>query len=554
MKQLKGNPLPLGISERDGIVNFSVAVEAGKKATLCIYGHGEESPRLQARLEEEEDSGKVRCVAFPKEEVDGLEYNYEIDGEVALDPYARGAMDTTSGPRGRISLDTYDWEGDTPLHIPDHDVIAYSLHVRGFTKAENSGVYGKGTFQGMIEKLPYLKDLGINQVQCMPIYAFCDNPKYRNYWGYGPGFYFTVNELYGADPDAEKELKDMVKAYHKSGIEVVLHLPFTEGTSQMLILDCLRYYVKEYHVDGFVLNPYVAPMECVLSDPILARTKILKHLDDFQNTMRQFLRGDAGLIPAVMWWLRQTTPESGSCNYITRHTGFTLMDLVSYNEKHNEQNGEQNQDGPDENYSWNCGAEGPTRRGGVLALRDRQRRNAMFLMMSAQGSPCILAGDEFGNSQSGNNNVYCQDNEVAWLDWDGLERDSLFYQYVKDLIALRKAYPVLHQAAILTGTDKHGVGVPDVSYHGACAWKVSERKTNKQLGIYYHGESNMDCYVAYNMHSKEQSFALPTLPKEKRWYQIFSTADEEVLLQESLVDCKKEIMIEGRTIAMFVGR
>lgn len=554
MKQLKGNPLPLGISERDGIVNFSVAVEAGKETFLCLYKRGDVEPRFRVELPKSDAMGKVRCIAFPKEEVDGFEYNYEIDGEVVLDPYARKAMDTSSGPRGKISLDHYDWEGDTPLCIPYHDVIAYSLHVRGFTKAENSGVYGKGTFQGMIEKIPYLKDLGVNQVQCMPIYAFRDNPKYRNYWGYGPGFYFTVNELYGADPDAAKELKDMVKAYHKSGIEVVLHLPFTEGTSKMLILDCLRYYVMEYHVDGFVLNPYVVPMDCVLSDPILGRTKILKHLDDFQNTMRQFLRGDMGRIPDVIWWLRRTTLESGSCNYMTRHTGFTLMDMVSYNEKHNEENGEQNQDGPDENYSWNCGAEGPTRRNHILALRDRQRRNAMFLMMSAQGTPCILAGDEFGNSQSGNNNVYCQDNEVAWLDWDDLKRDQLFYQYVKDLIALRRAYPILHQPTGLSGYDKTGTGVPDVSYHGACAWKVSERKTNKQLGIYYHGERDVDCYVAYNMHSKKQSFALPSILKEKKWYQVFSTADEQITPEEQLVDNQKETIVEGRTIAMFIGR
>ncbi len=554
MKKLRGNPLPLGISERDGIVNFSVAVEAGTRATLCLYGHGEESPRLRAKLPESEAIGEVRFLALPKEQVEGFEYNYEIDGELVLDPYARGAMETSSGPRGKICFDAYDWEGDKPLDLPYHEVIAYSIHVRGFTKHDSSGVYGKGTFQGMIEKIPYLKDLGINQVQCMPIYAFEDNPRYQNYWGYGPAFCFTVKGVYAADPHAEKELKDMVKAYHKSGIEVVLHLPFTEEMPKQLILDCLRFYVMEYHIDGFVLNPFVAPMECILSDPILGRAKILKHLDDFQNTMRQFLRGDTGMVPGVMWWLRRTTPESGSCNYMTRHTGFTLADLVSYSEKHNEQNGEQNQDGPDENYSWNCGVEGPTHRKTIVALRKRQMRNAMFLMLSAQGTPCLLAGDEFGNTQSGNNNVYCQDNELAWLDWRDLEREKTFFQYVKGLIALRKAYPILHQPIGLAGYDRTGTGVPDISYHGSCAWKVSERKTNKQLGVYYHGEENTDCYVAYNMHSKEQSFAIPTLPKEKKWYQVFSTADEEVTLKERLVDCQKEIMIEGRTIVMFVGR
>mgnify|MGYP000550274311 CR=1 FL=1 len=173
--------------------------------------------------------------------------------------------------------------------------------------------------------------------------------------------------------------------------------------------ECLRYYVLEYHIDGFILNPVLAPMEAILADPLLKRTKILQNKEDFQITMRRFLKGDEGMVPGVMWWLKQQSKEQRSCNYITSHNGFTLADLVSYDGKHNEANGENNQDGPDYNYSWNCGAEGATRRKAVLELRKKQMRNAFFLLLMAQGTPCLLAGDEFANSQKGNNNVYCQD-------------------------------------------------------------------------------------------------------------------------------------------------
>ena len=217
-----------------------------------------------------------------------------------------------------------------------------------------------------------MKELGINQIQCMPVYEFEENDKYVNYWGYGPAFWFAPKSAYAASGNAEKELKDLVKACHKEGIEVVLDMPFVSGLPHRMIEDCIRYYKMEYHIDGFIINPFNAPAEELRRDPLLKNTKILKKQDDFQNVMRRFLKGDEGMVRDVMWWQRHLSKEEGIFNYITNHTGFTLQDLVSYDGKHNEKNGEKNMDGPDYNYSWNCGAEGPSRKKAVTELRKNQ--------------------------------------------------------------------------------------------------------------------------------------------------------------------------------------
>ncbi len=543
MKKEIGYPLPLGISVKDGYVNFAVAVEKGKKCSLCFYKEGAETPVFKLELPEEEALGEVRFVAVSVSDVENLEYNYKIEDKYVTDPYAKVLA---ASKRGVVLTDSYDWEGDKPLGIPYHEVVAYNLHVRGFTKHSSSKVENRGTFSGVVEKIPYLLDLGVNQIQCMPVYAFEDKSEYTNYWGYGDGFFFAVKELYGGN----QGLKDMVKACHKAGIEVVLNMPFSDKTPKRLLVECLQHYVMEYHIDGFILNSYHAPMELILENPILKGTKILQNKDDFQNVMRRFLKGDEDMVPAAMWWLSKGSLETGSCNYITNHTGFTLMDLVSYNEKHNEDNGEENKDGPDQNYSWNCGEEGPSRKKVVQELRMRQRRNAMFLLLMAQGTPSILAGDEFGNSQSGNNNVYCQDNETAWLDWKKLEKEQQFFEYVKKLIKIRKAYPIIHADRALKGTDQIGYGVPDISYHGESAWRPQQDRNSRQLGIYYHDLDGTDIYLAYNMHYMPQKLALPTLSNGKEWKLILSTAadvTEEVTLE-------RQILIDPRTILMFIGR
>lgn len=566
MREVQGQPLPLGINISGDHVNFSVAVPEGERCWLLLYRAGEEEPK--ERYEMTEAIGEVRFLALEGMDPADYEYNYMIGGEVTVDPYARGLAGRDiwgkerdiqkHEVRGVLKNGRYDWEGDEPLKLPFHSIVAYSLHVRGFTKHTSSGVEKKGTFSGVVEKLPYLKDLGINQVQCMPVYEFEECGRFRNYWGYGPAYYFAPKSAYAASGDGERELKDMVKACHKEGIEVVLEMPFTGDTSKQLMEECLRYYCLEYHIDGFLLNPYVAPMDAIHTDPILKHTKILVHDTGFQTVMRRFLKGDEGMVRDVMYWLRHQSETKEILNMITGQTGFTLRDLVSYDGKHNEANGEQNQDGPDYNYSWNCGAEGPSRKKAVTELRKNQTRNAFFLLLLAQGTPCILAGDEFGNTQKGNNNVYCQDNPVGWLDWSGLEKHPELHDFVKELIAFRKKHPVFWPEKEMTGMTYSKKGVPDVSYHGENAWRVPLEVSSRQLGVYYSGtdrtgEGDEDCFVAYNMHWLEHTFALPALPKGKKWYRIAST-QEGILDKAEPLDDQKFAEVKERTIMIFSGR
>ena len=565
MKVVQGAPLPLGVSRQKEALNFAVEVKEGKQCTLLLYKCGENVPMEKIPMKEEAGTGTVRCVMLSDLPAQACEYNYEIDGKIVTDPYAKGIAGrerwndqvdfTPHQVRGKIpQKEEYPWEDDCPLRIPEEDVIAYSLHVRGFTRHSSSKVKKKGTFRGVMEKLPYLKELGINQIQCMPVYEFEERGRKVNYWGYGEGFFFAPKASYAADHDAQKELKELVKTCHREGIEVVLDFPFTAQTRFQIVEDCLRYYVMEYHIDGFLLNPYQVPVEFLRRDPVLSGTKLLIKDESFQNTMRRFLKGDEGMIASVAEQFRRKTSVSGSCNYITNHTGFTLEDLVSYDAKHNEANGEQNQDGPDYNYSWNCGVEGKTRKKQIVKLRQGQKRNAMFLLMTAQGTPCLLAGDEFGNSQGGNNNVYCQDNETGWVDWSRLEREKSFFHYVKELITFRKKHGILHQKEALTGTDRSGSGIPDISYHGEAAWQIQQEASSRQLGILYSGspKKESNCFLLYNMHWIAHSFALPALPKDQAWYQVMST-EEGFYEQPLLIEGKRSIILEGRSVAAFVA-
>lgn len=565
MKVVQGAPLPLGVSRQKEALNFAVEVKEGKQCTLLLYKCGENVPMEKIPMKEEAGTGTVRCVMLSDLPAQVCEYNYEIDGKIVTDPYAKGIAGrerwndqvdfTPHQVRGKIpQKEEYPWEDDCPLRIPEEDVIAYSLHVRGFTRHSSSKVKKKGTFRGVMEKLPYLRELGINQIQCMPVYEFEERGRKVNYWGYGEGFFFAPKASYAADHDAQKELKELVKTCHREGIEVVLDFPFTAQTRFQIVEDCLRYYVMEYHIDGFLLNPYQVPVEFLRRDPVLSGTKLLIKDESFQNTMRRFLKGDEGMIASVAEQFRRKTSVSGSCNYITNHTGFTLEDLVSYDAKHNEANGEQNQDGPDYNYSWNCGVEGKTRKKQIVKLRQGQKKNAMFLLMTAQGTPCLLAGDEFGNSQGGNNNVYCQDNETGWVDWSRLEREKSFFHYVKELIAFRKKHGILHQKEALTGTDRSGSGIPDISYHGEAAWQIQQEASSRQLGILYSGspKKESNCFLVYNMHWIAHSFALPALPKDQAWYQVMST-EEGFYEQPLLIEGKRSIILEGRSVAAFVA-
>lgn len=560
MKTAVGFPFPQGCTVEGQTANFSVAVPEGQTCELIIYKKGARASAFSQEMPYSDVAGNLHFLSVVLEQPEDYEYCYKIGGKMVPDPYGkafsgREHWSVSKGKekrklRTRIVTDTFDWEKSQFPHLKKEDVIAYSLHVRGFTKHSSSGVAHKGTFDGVTEKLPYLQKLGINQIHLMPVYEFDENQRHVNYWGYGKAYFFAPKASYAAG-DPVNEMKSLVRQMHLAGIEVILEMPFTEGTTFSLILDCLRYWVMQYHVDGFIVNPYICNPDELAKDPVLAKSKILKKEDGFQNVMRRFLKGDDGMIRDVICQLKNQ--DTQLYNYIASHNGFTLCDVVSYDGKHNEANGENNLDGPDYNYSWNCGAEGNSRKKAVNELRKNQIFNAFFLLLFAQGMPCILSGDEFMNTQKGNNNAYCQDNLISWLDWNQLSRQEELYTFVCRLIALRKA--CMKQIAKKSEDTMGRSGIPQISYHGEDAWQMPAGRASRQLGVFYHEESTeKDFYIAYNMHWLSHSFALPSLPKGMEWVCIAGTK-EGVLDEKEAVPVKdKKVQLEERTIKVFVGR
>lgn len=560
MKTAVGFPFPQGCTVEGQTANFSVAVPEGQTCELIIYKKGARTSAFSQKMPYSDVAGNLHFLSVVLEQPEDYEYCYKIGGKIVPDPYGkafsgREHWSVSKGKekrklRTRIVTDTFDWGKSQFPHLKKEDVIAYSLHVRGFTKHSSSGVAHKGTFDGVTEKLPYLQKLGINQIHLMPVYEFDENQRHVNYWGYGKAYFFAPKASYAAG-DPVNEMKSLVRQMHLAGIEVILEMPFTEGTTFSLILDCLRYWVMQYHVDGFIVNPYICNPDELAKDPVLAKSKILKKEDGFQNVMRRFLKGDEGMIRDVICQLKNQ--DTQLYNYIASHNGFTLCDVVSYDGKHNEANGENNLDGPDYNYSWNCGAEGNSRKKAVNELRKNQIFNAFFLLLFAQGMPCILSGDEFMNTQKGNNNAYCQDNLISWLDWNQLSRREELYTFVCRLIALRKA--CMKQIAKKSEDTMGRSGIPQISYHGEDAWQMPAGRASRQLGVFYHEESTeKDFYIAYNMHWLSHSFALPSLPKGMEWVCIAGTK-EGVLGEKEAVPVKdKKVQLEERTIKVFVGR
>lgn len=560
MKTAEGFPFPQGCTVEGKNVNFSVAVPEGQTCELILYKRGGRASVFSKEMLRSDVAGNLRFLSVDLDDPEAYEYCYRIGGKVIPDPYGkafsgREHWSVSKGQekrklRTRIVADTFDW-GEAKLpHLKKEEVIAYSLHVRGFTKHSSSGVKNKGTFDGVTEKIPYLQTLGINQIHLMPVYEFDENQRHVNYWGYGKAYFFAPKASYAAgDPVAE--MKTMVRQMHLAGMEVVLEMPFVEGTSFSMILDCLRYWVMQYRVDGFIVNPYICNLDELTKDPVLAGSKILKKEDSFQNVMRRFLKGDEGMIQDVIWQLKNQ--DTQLYNYIASHNGFTLYDVVSYDGKHNEANGENNLDGPDYNYSWNCGAEGSSRKKAVNALRKNQIFNAFFLLLFAQGTPCILSGDEFMNTQKGNNNAYCQDNLISWLDWNQLSKQEELYTFVCRMIALRKACmkQTMKKAEDPAGRNR----IPQISYHGEDAWQMPAGRASRQLGVFYHDDSTeKDFYIAYNMHWLSHSFALPTLPKEKEWTCIAGTKEGVLDEKEAVPVKEKKVQLKERTIKVFVGR
>ena len=606
---------PMGLTRTDGGIHVS-AVAAAKACSLLLFVKEDKNGK-EARFRE------VRNIPFPEEgktghvwsmtlngAFDDLYYAFEADGKRFSDPYGRSFAGRERWGRlshakrlllSPVAEPEFDWQGDRPLHIPYEDCIVYRAHVRGLTKHASSGTEHRGTFRGVVDKIPYFKELGITTLELLPPVEFQEvmmpenvegnpygtsEPTGRlNYWGYAKAGMFAPKASY-ADPGTNPvtEFKYMVRELHKAGLEVVPELYFSGKEVPEFVLETVRFWVREYHVDGIHLTGY-APKVLLAKDPYLADTKLWalsweaekpaagekKHLgeynDGFLIDMRRALKGDEEQMSSLIYRNRRNPAETGVLNFMAGTNGFTMMDMVSYDQKHNEANGENNRDGSDYNYSWNCGAEGHVRKKKIQELRSRQLRNAMLLLFLSQGTPVLLAGDEFGNSQNGNNNAYCQDNEISWLNWNLNKWDQALLDFVKHVIAFRKAHPVFHMKQEPRVMDYLACGHPDISYHGVNAWQPEFENFRRQIGILYcgayakkpNGENDDFFFVIFNMHWEPHSFALPNLPKNLVWSLAFDTSDsaaggyyEEG--QERQILNQKNYMVPSRSVLVFQGK
>nr|VFJ43410.1 MAG: glycogen operon protein [Candidatus Kentron sp. DK]VFJ52884.1 MAG: glycogen operon protein [Candidatus Kentron sp. DK] len=602
---------------------------------------------------------------------------------VLLDPYARALAgrhrwgsasddeerDEQLRFNERCSLvleDDFDWGNDRQLNIPLADSIIYELHVRGFTRHASSGVRHPGTFLGLTEKIPYLKSLGITAVELLPVYEFEERDTDRvnpltgepllNYWGYHPISFFAPKNSYGTgreDGVAVREFKDMVKAFHAAGIEIILDVVFNHtaegddrGTTfsfrgidnsvyyiidkengayhnysgcgntvncnhpvvREMILDSLRYWVTEMHVDGFrfdlasilgrgrdgsvLHNPPL--LEHIAADPVLADTKLIAEAWDaaglyqvgsfphwgrwaewngkFRDDIRQFVRGDPGMVQALATRmtgspdLYHTSDRElyrrepyHSINFITCHDGFTLMDTVSYNGKHNIENGEDERDGHNDNLSWNCGEEGATGNDDINRLRRRQVKNMATLLLLSHGVPMILSGDEMGRTQRGNNNAYCQDNDISWIDWELAGKNADLVRFFQRLIRLRRTHAALRRESFLP--DEQGSTV-SVEWHGTAPyqpdWSFASRTLAKCVRqVTPDGESE-SIYIIMSAYDEALSFEIPSL-KERSWYRIIDTAfdsPQDIVDsgQEERLDDQKRYWVQPRSMVVLIEK
>ncbi|MCC7174191.1 MAG: glycogen debranching protein GlgX [Bryobacterales bacterium] len=649
---------PLGATVTPEGVNFSLFSSGATGVELLLFeSHASPEPFQIIQLDPLVNKTFHFWHVFVRGLAAGAHYAYRVDGpynpaagyrfdrrKVLLDPYSRGNTNSlwrradACGPHDNVASSMrsvvidpsgYDWEGDRPLNRPIEDTIIYEMHVRGFTRSSSSRVEHPGTFSGIVEKIPYLRSLGITAVELLPIFDFDESDVLRtvegrplhNYWGYSTVGFFAPQSSYCVSPESGNhlhEFRDMVKALHRAGIEVILDVVFNhtdEGNHQgpvfsfrgidnrtyyllvpwdlqyyldfsgcgntfrcnhpvvqKLIVECLRYWVEETHVDGFRFDlgsilvrgedgqplehpPLVWQIEL---DYELANTKVIAEAWDaaglyqighfpgdrwaewngrFRDDMRRFVRGEPGMVGAVASRLGGSADiyeangelPVNSINFITCHDGFTLNDLVSYNEKHNLANGEDNRDGSNDNLSWNCGVEGETQDPDVEALRERQIRNFAALLLLSRGVPMMLAGDEVRRTQRGNNNAYCQDNETGWFDWSLVEEHPRLLRFWQRMIEFRKRHAALRDRHFFRGAVNER-GVADVTWHGTRlgnpGWSdPGARALAMTLGGF---NGDPDLHVMLNMYWEPLTFELPGIVG-RRWHKAVDTAESSPL-------------------------
>ncbi len=615
-----------GAVARGEYTDFSVVAAKEDQAALLLYNRGEMEPVARFAFPKE-GFGNLRCLTVAGIDRSRMEYVLELGGEEQPDPCSRivygrpefgrgrpgreqqmyhGPKEAQTGRRQRwaapgeeaaatrseeesgggwqglrsgFSAPFYDWEKDELPAYSWSDSILYQLHVRGFTMDDSSGVKAPGTFAGLVEKIPYLKELGITAVELQPVYDFDENGVAGpvNYWGYTGGYFFAPKSAYcdaGLEKSCDVQMKDMVKALHQAGIEVILQFFFPAQTGPELVSQVLRFWALEYHVDGFrVMGTF--PWKAVQQDPVLAGRKLINQgwdpagcasmpavLDGgFTETVRRLVRGDEDQLPALAHHIKNNPAKWPPIHLAAEYAGFTLKDLVSYETKHNEPNGEGNRDGCWYNFSENCGIEGPAADPKIRVLRLKQRMNALLLVFLSQGVPLIQAGDEMGHSKGGNNNSWCQDNGVNWLNWNILEEeDQKLQEFVRELIAFRREHDVFHRAEEVQCSDYRSLGMPDFSLHGVHPWLPQYENFRRQLGVLYNGFYGTapvpdSFYVMFNFHNTAHSFDLPKAPGGGRWHVKLDTsgiagADSETDFEERPVWARsgEEPSVEGRTM------
>ena len=596
----KGYPCKCGATPvNDGVL---FAFESDSDNCGIILKNKKSKNITRIPLSKEYRNGNVFSVIIKDIEYDKYLYKFYTDEKEFADPYSYTLVGNEKFGLKKDNYEIYssivkldDFNKDEKPGISFENSIFYLLHVRGFTAHSSSKVENKGTFKGILEKLDYLKDLGITTLELMPCYEFeefekiskdnsfmVDTTDYKaenkvNYWGYKEGFYFAPKASYCATNEPVKEFKEFVKTLHKNGIEVVLQFYFPDKVKQHKIYEVLKFWLLNYNVDGFHLKGNKIPFSFIANDPLFGDTKLLydyipeneiyeaafvptkrnlsSYSDAFMYQMRKVLKGDEGTLKDLVYYTKNYPEKSACVNFITNYYGFTLNDLVSYDRKHNEDNGEKNVDGCDYNFSWNCGIEGKTKKSLVMKLRKKMMKDALFLVFSSKGTPLILAGDEICNTQNGNNNPYCQDNAVSYINWNLTAEASEMLEYTKKLIALRKSdlNAVLNREFSML--DRAHIGYPDLSYHSDEAWKADLATYNRHLGIMY---SSLDkgnvtlYYLAYNFYWKEITFSLPFLPVSAKWDVVFSTGDvkeKEEEKEETKQGIKFEL--ESRSCAVF---
>ena len=627
-------PYPMGVRRTNDGLTVCAAFSGRKNCGILLYSKKDKNGKL-IKFGNEHRIGNVFSVKISGDLSEYTHYMLYEDKKIFCDPYAqyieglnKWAKNThESDLRCRIDLEEYDWGDDKNPRTAYEDSFVYTLHVRGYTKSPSSGIERakRGTFAGLSTKIEYIKSLGVTAVELMPVYEMnvldtasevrrnggnmpegsmmhggsdsnsvmiSENGSMKNagavrhkinFWGYKPGYYFAPRTAYAESlNNADLEFKDMVKAFHKNGIEVILQFYFEDNVREDLALSAIRHWVYEYHIDGVHLKGNSGIPMVIAQDPMLSDIKIWYYGFDygriylgkgakerslgefspeFMYASRRFLKGDDNTLGDFLRVMLYNPQDAGVINYICDYEGFRLSDLVAYEHKRNELNGENNSDGTNNNLSWNCGVEGKTRKQAILSLRAKQVKNALTMIFFSQGTPMIFGGDEFCNSQDGNNNPYCQDNPTGWVDWTAASKPQgeELISYVKFLSFLRKKYKILHEAKAFKLMDYKACGYPDLSYHGVEAWRPDLSNYSHCIGMLYCGlyekaDKDQDFfYIAYNMHWTPVDFALPKLPEGMRWKILNDTEDTEDYKRMHTLKDQEKVECSERSIKILIG-